>query len=366
MVQSLVSRGIPFEVALDTATRVRDQVVPRGEVHSDELSKLVHDLLGNRADLEAQPVRDERLTPQVRDARGSASPFSKGIMAVSLQGAGMDTSDAWDVSRDLEARLLHEGSHEIGRVELRDLVAETIELNHGANAAQRYRIWRSAREDPKPLFILLGGSTGVGKTSIAVEIARRLEISRVIGTDSIRQIMRLMFSADLMPEIHCSTYDAYKALGLGPEGTPEAVLAGFREQAQKIAVGVSALLDRAVEENTSMLIEGVNQLPSVLDLDRYRQDAHVISLTVATLDLDAYRARFHTRAATARERTAERYLEHFEEIRAIQDYILEVADQYGQPIIDNVRFDDAVLSAIRSVLATLKKSMEPPVEQERD
>ena len=178
--------------------------------------------------------------------------------------------------------------------------------------------------------------------------------------------MRLMFSPDLMPEIHCSTYDAYKVLGLGPEGTPEAVIAGFREQAQKIAVGVNALLDRAVEENTSMLIEGVNQLPSVLDLDRYRQDAHVISLTVATLDLDAYRDRFLSRADEARERTAERYLEHFEEIRTIQDYILELADQYGQPIIDNVRFDDAVLSAIRSVLATLRKSMDPPAEQERD
>ena len=195
---------------------------------------------------------------------------------------------------------------------------------------------------------------------IPVEIARRLEISRVIGTDSIRQIMRLMFSADLMPEIHCSTYDAYKALGLGPDNSADVVIAGFREQAQKIAVGVNALLDRAVEENTNMVIEGVNQLPSVLDLDRHRENAHLISLTVATLDIDAYRDRFHTRAESARERTADRYLEHFDEICGIQDYILNEADQYGQPIIDNVRFDDAVLSAIRSVLGTLKKSIPVP------
>ena len=360
MVQSLVSRGVPFEVALDTATQVRDEIAPRGQVQTEELSKLVHDLLGDRSDLEARPVRDEAPTTLVRDARGAASPFSKGMMAVSLQGAGMDTSDAWDVSRELEARLQREGRREIGRLALRDLVAETIEGTHGQSAAQRYRVWRGAREDPKPIFILLGGSTGVGKTSMAVEIARRLEISRVIGTDSIRQIMRLMFSADLMPEIHCSTYDAYKALGLGPDNSADVVIAGFREQAQKIAVGVNALLDRAVEENTNMVIEGVNQLPSVLDLDRHRENAHLISLTVATLDIDAYRDRFHTRAESARERTADRYLEHFDEICGIQDYILNEADQYGQPIIDNVRFDDAVLSAIRSVLGTLKKSIPVP------
>ncbi len=147
-------------------------------------------------------------------------------------------------------------------------------------------------------------------------------------------------------------------------GSPDAVIAGFREQAQKIAVGVNALLDRAVEENTSMLIEGVNQLPSVLDLERHREHAHVISVTVATLDADAYRDRFHTRADTARERSAARYLDHFDEIGMIQDFILNEADQFGLPIIYNVHFDDAVLSAIRSVLATLKKSMPPPVEEE--
>ena len=38
LVQSLVSRGIPFEVALETATQVRDQVGERGEIHVGELT----------------------------------------------------------------------------------------------------------------------------------------------------------------------------------------------------------------------------------------------------------------------------------------------------------------------------------------
>ena len=40
--------------------------------------------------------------------------------------------------------------------------------------------------------------------------------------------MRLMFSPDLMPEIHCSTYDAYAALGPEFAGVEDPVIAGFR------------------------------------------------------------------------------------------------------------------------------------------
>jgi 2-phosphoglycerate kinase len=364
MVQSLVSRGVPFEVALETATRVRDHVAVRGEVFADELSKLVDDFLPDSADLEALPIGPDAPVPFVSDARGRKTPFSKGILALSLQGAGMDTSDAYDAARELETRLMREGSAEIGRDELRDRVAETIDRTHGPNAAQRYRVWRRAREDAKPIFLLISGSSGVGKTSIAVEIARRLEISRVIGTDSIRQIMRLMFSADLMPEIHCSTYDAHKVLDIEGELAGGAVITAFREQAQKICVGVQALLDRAVEENTSMLIEGVNLVPGLVDLEPYRTSAHVISLVVSTLDTESWSSRFDTREGQAAGRGAKRYLDHFDEIRQIQDHILHEADQQDLPIIDNVRMDDAVLSAIRSVIATLKKSMPLPVETE--
>ncbi len=363
LVQSLVSRGVPFDVALETANEIRGRLANQEEVVLSDLSKLVDELLADRYDLEALPVPPAQEPPQVSGPRGTSSPFSKGVLAVSLQGAGLDPNDAYDVARELEVRLLHETRRSIDRVALRDLVSETIERTHGSKAAERYRVWRQALEDGRPIFLLLGGSTGVGKTSIAVEVARRLEISRVIGTDSIRQIMRLMFSADLMPEIHCSTYDAYRALHLEWPVEGGDVIVGFREQAQKIVVGVHALLDRAVEENVSMMVEGVNLLPGVLNLDRYRENAHVIFLVVATLDSKAYAARFQSRAATARERGADRYLRFMDEIRSIQDHVLAEAEQLGLPIIDNVRLDDAVLSVTRSVISTLKKSMPDAVDE---
>ncbi len=355
LVQSLVHRGVPFDVALDTANRVREQLRPLREVQVSMLSSVVDELIGDAYDLDAPPPASLLWPALVVSPNGATTPFSKGILAVSLQGAGLDPGDAHDVARELEKQLLRGGRREIDRTELRGLVAQIIERAHGARAAERYRIHRAALEDPRPILVLLGGTSGVGKTSLAGEVARRLEISRVIGTDAIRQIMRLMFSPALMPEIHCSTYEAHQVLRTELVGTDNPVVSGFREQAQKIAVGVHALLDRAVEENTNLLIEGANLLPGVVDLARYQGDAQVVFLVVGTLDPSALRQRFAGRAGRAHGRGSDRYLSHLDEILSIQSHILAEADRCELPIVDNVDFEETVKALIRSAIARLQK-----------
>jgi 2-phosphoglycerate kinase len=353
---------VPFDSALGVASRVRDCIAPRGRVTLEELAAYVDQELGDGFTLEEPLYRPAGPPIVVVEAEDVETPFSKGMLAVSLQGAGMDPSDAYDVARALESQMLQEGVRRIDRAELRARVVDTIGRTHGEAAQEGYQIWHAAMDAGKPVFVLIGGSSGVGKTSIAVEVARRLEIAHLLRTDSIRQIMRLMFSVDLMPEIHGSTFDVYKVLSVeGGRSMP--LIAAFREQAKKVAVGVHALLDRAVQESTPMIIEGVNLLPSVLDLERYSEQAHVIFMIVSNLDPEAYRNRFRTRAAKALARPAEHYLEHFSEILTIQDYILEEADWLDVPIIDNVLFDDAVLSVIRSVISTLRKSLRRAAEE---
>ena len=47
----------------------------------------------------------------------------------------------------------------------------------------------------------------------------------------------------------------------------------------------------------------------------------------------------------------------FKEILSIQDHVLAAAETHGTPIIDNVNLDAAVLSVIRSIIASLGRSI---------
>jgi 2-phosphoglycerate kinase len=215
-------------------------------------------------------------------------------------------------------------------------------------------VWRRYQHGDRPVIILLGGAAGVGKTSLALEVAHRLGIGRVLSTDSIRQIMRLVLSPELVPALHGSSYDAHRQLG--PESLGEdPVIEGFRAQTATVSVGLRASMDRAVAENASMVLDGVSIVPGLVDLGAYTELAHVVFLVIACLDEKAFPTRFAAREAGEKHRGMHRYLENLDAILKIQDHFLDVADRYDVPIVDNDSFDRSVLFIVRHVTETLRK-----------
>jgi len=348
MIHSLMARGIAFEDAYLTANTIRDRVRGVQTVTKEEIAKAVVELLGEGVFTEEHPP------PQAPDiavvAREDRYPFSKGILSQSLLAAALEPNEAFDVARSIERELLERGVREIARSDLRRLAYEILGAEVGPQAAERYLVWRRYQEPDRPVIILLGGASGVGKTSLALEVAHRLGISRVLSTDSIRQIMRIMLSPELVPALHASSYDA-------PSATPgeDAAVAGFHAQASTVSVGVRASMDRALSENTSLVLDGVSILPGVLDLEPYRDRADVFFLVVATLDEEELRGRFAARAKSAKQRAARHYLENVDAILRIQEHFLELADRHDVPIIDNVSLDRSVLFIIRHVTEALRK-----------
>ena len=352
MVHSLMARGVSFEQANQTANAVRERLRPHGVVTKEEILREVRDLLGE------EPFRGDPHLPLPIDitihGKGKGEPFSKGVLSQSLLAAALDPHDAFDVARGIERELVLRGVREIDRTELRSLAFETLGRRIGPEAAERYLVWRRYQDPERPVILLLGGAAGVGKTSIALEVAHRLGIGRVLSTDSIRQIMRLTLSPEIAPALHGSSYDAWTLMPPEAQGD-DPVIGGFRAQAGIVSVGVRASMDRAVAENASTVIDGVSVVPGLIDLQAYEGIAEVIFLVVATLDPEAYANRFASRAADERRRSAHRYLEHLDAILRIQDHLLEAAERHGIPIVDNDSFDRAVLLVIRHVTETLRK-----------
>lgn len=356
MIHSLMARGVSFEDASRTADAVRRELGDRGVCGKPQIVAEIRRILGD-----APFVGEQQLPPAAElriHEKGGSQPFSKGVLAQSLLAAAIDPNDAFDVARRIEAELYRSGVRDVDRARLRELACRTLASVVGPQSAERFLIWRHYQEPERPVILLLGGAAGVGKTSLGLEVAHRLGIGRVLSSDSVRQIMRIMLSPELSPAIHGSSYDAYKLFAPDALGD-DPVIEAFRAQTSTVAVGVRASMDRAVAENTSLVLDGVAIVPGMIDPAAYAEFADVIFLVVATLDSEVYRGRFAARAEGESQRAAHRYLDNLGAILRIQEHFLEAAERYHIPIVDNVSFDRAVVQIIRYVTESLRERVDP-------
>jgi 2-phosphoglycerate kinase len=199
----------------------------------------------------------------------------------------------------------------------------------------------------------------VGKSTLATQIAHRLGITRVVSTDTVRQVMRAFFAPDLMPEIQYSSFEAGAGVRIPLPDWSDIDEAGFIEQARSIAVGVNAVVDRAITEGQRTIIEGVHIVPGFLDRSRWG-DAVVVEVMVAIREAERHRSHFYVREwETDGIRPLRRYLQGFAKIRKVQDYLLTQAEKQGVTVLENTNIDQAVKALMADVLDAVSEYSGP-------
>ncbi len=272
-------------------------------------------------------------------------PYSKGLMSSAIMATGLAPARAFMVAEAIEERLEESGTLSITRQQLNDLALDVLRTEVGDRYAQSFAKWQMVQRLDIPLVILLGGATGVGKSTIATMLASRLGITRVIPTDAVREVMRSMFTAELFPTLHTSSFDAARLVRNPLPRSADPVVIGFREQTSAVSVGIDALIQRAIDEGTDLILEGAHLVPGFLDYSRFKSKAVVVPLVVTVDEADVHRSHFLQRAREARNRPSERYLELFDNIRKMQRYVKSLALQHGVAIVPSYNLD-ATLSQI--------------------
>ncbi len=288
----------------------------------------------------------------VLDRQETPLPFSKFVVASSMMVAGIEPEIAYTIAEETEVRLFERTSTEVSVEELLEITAKAIEQNAGLGKATRYRAWVAGRRLGHPIIVLLGGAPGVGKSSVAGAIGARLRIPSVIPTDAVRQVMRQLVSPSLVPILHVSSFEAHQALRAPVPSDHDPVIVGFQQQAEMVAGGIRGLVDRAISEGTGLVVEGVHLVPGLFDdeMDGWSDSAVICQGVLAVKDSDAHRSHFLARAEQARTRSADRYLDSFDELRRIDRYLRSVAATRQVPVILMEQLDDTIQAVIELIV----------------
>jgi uncharacterized protein len=208
----------------------------------------------------------------------------------------------------------------------------------------------------KPYVILIGSASGIGKSTIASELAKTLGITHIIETDFIREIVRGIIGPEYAPALHKSSFDAYVTIRDKQrfEGNTEGLIStGFEEHASFVIPAIEKVITRAVNDSDDVVIEGVHLVPGLVNIEQFK-DAASIHFFVLTTDEEVHKERFVKRAMAIKR--GGKHLEYFKENRIINNYLVKQAIEHDIPVINNLDVDNTIkrmLSLVKQICKNL-------------
>ena len=208
----------------------------------------------------------------------------------------------------------------------------------------------------KPYVILIGSASGIGKSTIAAELARKLSINHLIESDFIRAVVRGIIGKEYAPSLHSSSYDAYKNIRNKNRYTSydDLVAAGFDDHAAYVIPALEKIIQRAITDFDDIIIEGVHLVPGLIDTEQFSDYANIYFFVLSS-DEESHKERFVKRAVQIHR--GGKQLDFFRENRIIHDHLLKQAEANNVHVINAESIDrtmDKILSIINKSCTTIK------------
>lgn len=172
-------------------------------------------------------------------------------------------------------------------------------------------------------IILIGGTAGTGKTTLAKEISHSMNITHRLGTGFIREILKSYLKKEQFPVLHSYTFRPKDSKNLE---------SNFKEQAKIVCKSVNAIINRAYKEGTSIIIEGNHLLPKYLDLNK------ISFFVILDCNIEDIKKRIKSSTHSRRDISES----DINNILRIGNIIKEIAKTNNIPVIQNKNIKESI------------------------
>lgn len=194
--------------------------------------------------------------------------------------------------------------------------------------AKKYQdIWKkylqSEAKHEHSIVIILTGASGVGKSTICLELAHILGARHIIPTDVVRRGLRASTKKEDYPALFLITHACWKAYS--DIYSVEAHVKGFKEQCSFIAPHIAENIKEAIGYGKITIVEGLHALPSQMP-QSIKENEDVLHFVINVPSAEKHQELYKNRANSTYFKSCSLNDEAkpvFEHIRALNNFFVK-------------------------------------------
>ncbi len=290
---------------------------------------------------------------------GITAPFSPTTLARTFRLAGMPLDRALDAAAAVERTLTSPGEvptrptahgDEVDVENLIEIASLLLAESGEYETMRRLRVRWWIRRRHQPFVLAVGGTSGVGKSTVSQAAAAALGIDTVLSTDMVRAILRVTMHPELIPALSESSFSAQRMFRSNLAGN--SLLAAFEQQASIVASASLGLIRRSLKEGQQVVINGVHVVPGLVAIP---EDWSVFGYVLTIGDPAEHERRFRQRFDTF-NRDADHALARMAAIRELDEYIVAHSRAAGAQVIESTTFEETVSALVGAMAQDIDRT----------